>query len=76
MPDVQVTISTKSFAFHYVTKTTGEIDGLSFLTQTEDALNDIGQLAQSAYNQKTVAESKIRQAFNLATNTNTNATTD
>lgn len=75
MPDDQVTISTKSFAFHYVTKTTGEIDGLSFLTQTEDALNDIGQLAQSAYNQSTVAESKIQQALDLATNANTNAST-
>lgn len=75
MPDDQVTISTKAFAFHYVTKTTGEIDGLSFLTQTEDALNDIGQLAQSAYNQSTVAESKIQQALDLATNANTNAST-
>ena len=75
MPDDQVTISTESFAFHYVTKTTGEIDGLSFLTQTEDALNDIGQLAQSAYNQSTVAESKIQQALDLATNANTNAST-
>lgn len=75
MPDDQVTISTKSFAFHYVTKTTGEIDGLSFLTQTEDALNDIGQLAQSAYNQSTVSESKIQQALDLATNANTNAST-
>ena len=75
MLDDQVTISTKSFAFHYVTKTTGEIDGLSFLTQTEDALNDIGQLAQSAYNQSTVAESKIQQALDLATNANTNAST-
>ena len=75
MPDDQVTISTKSFAFHYVTKTTGEIDGLSFLTQTEDALNDIGQLAQSAYNQSKVAESKIQQALDLATNANTNAST-
>ena len=75
MPDDQVTISTKSFAFHYVTKTTGEIDGLSFLTQTEDALNDIGQLAQSAYNQSTVAESKIQQALDLATNANTSAST-
>ena len=75
MRDDQVTISTKSFAFHYVTKTTGEIDGLSFLTQTEDALNDIGQLAQSAYNQSTVAESKIQQALDLATNANSNAST-
>lgn len=73
MSDDQVTISTKSFAFHYVTKTTGEIDGHSFFTQTEDALNDIGSLAQLAFNQSTVAASDIQQALDLANNANTNA---
>ena len=66
MPDDQVTISTKSFAFHYVTKTTGEIDGLSFLTQTEDAINDVGNLAQQAVNQSAVSGQKVDQAVSTA----------
>ena len=73
MPDDQVTISTKSFAFHYVTKTTGEIDGLSFLTQTEDALNDIGRLAQSAYNSTVVSNEQVQQALSIANTANNNA---
>lgn len=79
MPDDQVTISTKSFAFHYVTKTTGEIDGLSFLTQTEDAINDVGNLAQQAVNQSAVSGQKVDQAVSTANtalqNSNTALTT-
>lgn len=70
---------TKSFDFHYVCKTTGEIDGLSFLTQTEDAINDVGNLAQQAVNQSAVSGQKVDQAVSTANtalqNSNTALTT-
>lgn len=70
---------TKSFNFHYVCKTTGEIDGLSFLTQTEDAINDVGNLAQQAVNKSVVSEQKVDQAVSTANtalqNSNTAITT-
>lgn len=70
---------TKSFDFHYVCKTTGEIDGVSFLTQTEDAINDVGNLAQQAVNKSVVSEQKVDQAVSAANtalkNSNTAITT-
>lgn len=70
---------TKSFDFHYVCKTTGEIDGLSFLTQTEDVINGVGNLAQQAVNQSVVSEQKVDQAVSTANtalqNSNTAITT-
>ena len=32
----------EKFSFEYVTTATGEINGESFITQTEDAINDLG----------------------------------
>lgn len=74
MADNEVTISTKSFDFHYVTKETGEIDGASFFQQTEDAINAVGGLAQEAFNQTTVSAQQIQQALDAANTANTNAT--
>lgn len=74
MADNEVTISTKSFDFHYVTKETGEIDGASFFQQTEDAINAVGDLAQEAFNQTTVSTQQIQQALDAANTANTNAT--
>ena len=74
MVDNEVTISTKSFDFHYVTKETGEIDGASFFQQTEDAINAVGGLAQEAFNQTTVSAQQIQQALDAANTANTNAT--
>lgn len=65
----------KSFDFHYVCKTTGEIDGLSFLTQTEDALNDVGSLAQQAINQSSESSQKVDQALSTANTALQNANT-
>lgn len=73
MSDNQVTINAKTFDFHYVTKSTGEIDGLSFFQQTEDALNDIGQLAQEAYNRTVVSNEQVQQALSIANTANNNA---
>ena len=73
MPDNEVTISTTAFDFHYVTKTTGEIDGFSFFQQTEDALNDIGKLAQEAYNSTVVSAEQVQQALDTANTANSNA---
>lgn len=74
MADNEVTISTKSFDFHYVTKKTGEINGASFFQQTEDAINAVGGLAQEAFNQTTVSAQQIQQALDAANTANTNAT--
>lgn len=34
---------TKKFQFHYVRNSVGTIDGQSVLTQTEDAINEVGE---------------------------------
>ena len=38
---------TKKFQFHYVRNSVGTIDGQSVLTQTEDAINEVGEYTKN-----------------------------
>lgn len=57
-----------SFQFHYVKTPTGTISGPSVLTQTEDAINDLGEyMAQATAN----AEEALSQASQAVSTANT-----
>lgn len=59
---------TKKFQFHYVRNSVGTIDGQSVLTQTEDAINDLGEyMSQSTTN----ADEALRQAKQAVSTANT-----
>lgn len=61
-------MASKEFQFHYVYTPTGSISGPSVLTQTEDAINDLGEyMSQSATN----ADEALRQAKQAVSTANT-----
>lgn len=61
-------MASKEFHFHYVKTPTGAISGQSVLTQTEDAINDLGEyMSQSTTN----ADEALRQAKQAVSTANT-----
>lgn len=61
------------FQFHYVKTPTGTISGQSVLTQTEDAINDLGQYMAEATQDATDALTQATQAVNTANTASQNA---
>ena len=62
-----------TFSFRYVFNSTGEINGASFLQQTQDAINALGVLAQSWGGNTTEALRLANQAINTSTTASNNA---
>ena len=61
------------FQFHYVTSPTGELSGHSFVVQTEDAINALGQYAYDSTADSTEALRVANQAFSAAETASNNA---
>lgn len=61
------------FKFHYVTSPTGELSGHSFVVQTEDAINALGQYAYDSTADSTEALRVANQAFSAAETASNNA---
>lgn len=59
-------MASKEFRFHYVKTPTGAISGQSVLTQTEDAINDLGDYMIEATGDATEALNKATEALNTA----------
>ncbi len=59
-------MASKEFQFHYVKTPTGSISGQSVLTQTEDAINDLGDYMFEATGDATEALKKATEALNTA----------
>ena len=66
-------MSDTTFSFRYVFNSTGEINGFSFLQQTQDAINALGILAQSSGGNATEALRLANQAINTSTTASNNA---
>ena len=63
----------KEFQFHYVTAPTGELSGHSFMVQTEDAINAIGQYAYESTADASEALRIAKQAQSTAETASNNA---
>lgn len=59
-------MASKEFRFHYVKTPTGAISGQSVLTQTEDAINNLGDYMVEATGDATEALNKATEALNTA----------
>lgn len=59
-------MASKEFRFHYVKTPTGAISGQSVLTQTEDAINNLGDYMAAATVDATEALNKATEALNTA----------
>ena len=59
-------MASKEFRFHYVKTPTGAISGQSVLTQTEDAINNLGDYMVEATGDATEALNKATEALNKA----------
>ena len=66
-------MASKEFQFHYVKTPTGSISGQSVLTQTEDAINDLGDYMVDATADATEALNKATEALNTANTAQQNA---
>ena len=66
-------MASKEFHFHYVKTPTGAISGQSVLTQTEDAINDLGDYMFEATGDATEALNKATEALNTANTAQQNA---
>lgn len=66
-------MASKEFRFHYVKTPTGAISGQSVLTQTEDAINNLGDYMVEATGDATEALTKATEALNTANNAQQNA---
>lgn len=66
-------MASKEFRFHYVKTPTGAISGQSVLTQTEDAINDLGDYMFEATGDATEALNKATEALNTANTAQQNA---
>lgn len=66
-------MSSKEFRFHYVKTPTGAISGQSVLTQTEDAINDLGDYMVEVAGDATEALNKATEALNTANTAQQNA---
>lgn len=66
-------MASKEFQFHYVKTPTGSISGQSVLTQTEDAINDIGDYMVEVAGDATEALNKATEALNTANTAQQNA---
>lgn len=66
-------MASKEFHFHYVKTPTGSISGQSVLTQTEDAINDLGDYMFEATGDATEALNKATEALNTANTAQQNA---
>lgn len=66
-------MASKEFQFHYVKTPTGSISGQSVLTQTEDAINDLGDYMVDATADETEALNKATEALNTANTAQQNA---
>lgn len=59
-------MASKEFQFHYAKTPTGSISGQSVLTQTEDAINDLGDYMVEVAGDATEALKKATEALNTA----------
>ncbi len=66
-------MASKEFQFHYVKTPTGSISGQSVLTQTEDAINDLGDYMVEVAGDATEALNKATEALNTANTAQQNA---
>lgn len=66
-------MASKEFHFHYVKTPTGSISGQSVLTQTEDAINDLGDYMVEVAGDATEALNKATEALNTANTAQQNA---
>ena len=66
-------MASKEFRFHYVKTPTGAISGQSVLTQTEDAINNLGDYMAEATVDATEALNKATEALNTANTAQQNA---
>lgn len=63
----------KAFQFHYVTSPTGALNGRSFVTQTEDAINALGTYVYSGVTNADEALRLAQQAVSTANTASNNA---
>lgn len=64
--DIQTLINNRSYYKFQYTPLTGPLPGLSFEQQTEDAINDIGNMSYGSYEIATQALTTANQAYNAA----------
>ena len=67
-------MASKKFRFHYVKTPTGAISGQSVLTQTEDAINNLGDYMLDATSDATEALKKATEALDTANTAKQNST--
>lgn len=67
-------MASKEFRFHYVKTPTGAISGQSVLTQTEDAINNLGDYMVEATGDATEALNKATEALTTANKAQQNST--
>lgn len=64
--DIQTLINNRSYYKFQYTPLTGPLPGISFEQQTEDAINDIGNMSYGSYEIATQALTTANQAYNAA----------